>query len=67
VRSEAVLGSVRQVGGLWAIVAALGAIVPRPLADRLYDGVARLRHRLFRPPTDACPAVPARLRERLLP
>ena len=67
VRSGAVLESLRQVGGRWVIAAALGALVPRPLADRLYDGVARLRHRLFRPPTDVCPAVPARLRARFLP
>lgn len=67
VRSKAVLESVRQVGGPWVIAAALGALVPRPLADRLYDGVARVRRRLLRPPTGVCPAVPARLRGRFLP
>jgi predicted DCC family thiol-disulfide oxidoreductase YuxK len=67
VRSRAVLGSLRLAGGPWLAVAAALGLVPRPLADRLYDGVARLRHRLFRRPADACPAVPPRLRARLLP
>ena len=67
VRSLAVLESLRLAGGPWPAVAAALALVPRPLADRLYDGVARLRHRLFRRPADACPAVPPRLRARLLP
>jgi predicted DCC family thiol-disulfide oxidoreductase YuxK len=67
VRSEAVLESLRQIGGPWVIAAALGALVPRPLADRLYDAAARLRRRLFRPPADVCLAVPAHLRARFLP
>jgi predicted DCC family thiol-disulfide oxidoreductase YuxK len=67
VRSRAVLGSLRLAGGPWPSVAAALGLVPRPLADRLYDDVARLRHRLFRRPAAACPAVPPHLRARLLP
>jgi predicted DCC family thiol-disulfide oxidoreductase YuxK len=66
-RSAAVLGSLRLVGGKAKGLAALARVVPRPLADRLYDGVARVRRRLVRPPAGACPAVPAALRARFLP
>ena len=67
VRSAAVLESLRRIGGPWALAAALGALVPRPLADRAYDGMARLRRRIFSPPADVCPAVPAHLRPRFFP
>jgi predicted DCC family thiol-disulfide oxidoreductase YuxK len=67
VRSEAVLESLRQFGGLWSVVAAALGLVPRPLADRLYDGVARVRGRLLRRPATRCPVVPAGLRARFLP
>jgi predicted DCC family thiol-disulfide oxidoreductase YuxK len=37
------------------------------VADRLYDRVARIRRRLFRPPADACPVGDPARRERFLP
>ena len=46
VRSAAVLRVLRYLGGVWAIVAAISAIVPRILRDAIYDFVARHRHRL---------------------
>ena len=53
-------------GGAWRFVSGLMAVVPPVLGDRLYDGVARIRHRLFRRPDAACPIVPAELRDRFL-
>lgn len=46
-RSAAVLGIARALGGGWAGLAALGALVPRRLGDALYDAVARRRIRWF--------------------
>src|SRR4051794_3064579 len=42
----------------WPLVGALLAAVPRPIANRGYDLVARTRHRLFKKPDGACPMVP---------
>jgi predicted DCC family thiol-disulfide oxidoreductase YuxK len=66
-RSEAVVEILRQLGGRWRLVAALVALVPRSLADALYDAVARVRHRLFARPPDVCPVVPPPLRSRFDP
>jgi predicted DCC family thiol-disulfide oxidoreductase YuxK len=66
-RSAAVVESLRLAGGAGGLLAAVVRAVPRPLADRLYAGVARLRARLFAPPPEACPRVPRGLRERFLP
>jgi predicted DCC family thiol-disulfide oxidoreductase YuxK len=67
VRSAAALDALRVTGGIGAALAALARVVPRALADGVYDGVARTRRRLFAPPPEACPRVPPRLRERFLP
>jgi predicted DCC family thiol-disulfide oxidoreductase YuxK len=48
VRSNAVLHVLRYLGGVWRVLGALGCAVPRALRDRLYDLVARHRHRLVR-------------------
>jgi predicted DCC family thiol-disulfide oxidoreductase YuxK len=66
-RSAAVLEGLRLVGGPARWLAAMARVVPAPLADHLYDGVARVRRRLVRPPADVCPAVSAALRSRFLP
>jgi predicted DCC family thiol-disulfide oxidoreductase YuxK len=67
VRSAAVLEGLRLLGGFGKVLAGMARVVPTPLADRLYAGVARVRSRLFPPPADACPRVPPGLRERFLP
>lgn len=67
VRSEAVLHVLRRLGGGWGRTAAAAAIVPRPLRDLIYDGVARVRHALFARPAEVCPIVPAPLRDRFDP
>ncbi len=48
VRSRAVLRVLRYLGGVWRALGVLGAIVPRILRDRVYDFVARHRHKLVR-------------------
>jgi predicted DCC family thiol-disulfide oxidoreductase YuxK len=56
-RSAAVVALLRGLGSPWTWLASAVAAVPTPLADRLYDGVARVRHRLFRRPLEPCPRV----------
>ena len=65
-RSRAVLHIGHRLGGLWRTLARVAGIVPRPLLDRGYDAVARVRYRLFARPQDACPMAPPELRSRLL-
>jgi predicted DCC family thiol-disulfide oxidoreductase YuxK len=50
----------------WPLVGAILAVIPRPMANRGYDLVARARHRLFKKPDGACPMVPPELRSRFL-
>lgn len=64
VRSQAILYLGKRLGGLWRILATVASLVPRPLRDLVYDGVARMRHRLFARPKEACPLMPPELRER---
>lgn len=66
-RSDAALRLGARIGGAWGFLAALGRLVPRPLRDLVYDGVAKVRKRIFGAPEDACPVIPKELRERFLP
>jgi predicted DCC family thiol-disulfide oxidoreductase YuxK len=66
-RSEGVLSLLREMGGLWRALAALVAVVPRGLTDVVYDGVARVRHRVFPRPEGVCPVVPGPARSRFDP
>jgi len=63
-RSAAVAVLLEQLGGLWRVLGTVLRLVPQPLRDAGYDGIARLRKRLFRAPDGACPLLPPRLRER---
>ena len=63
-RSEAVLHILRRTGGLWRVIAGVGRIVPAPLRDAAYDGVAKIRYRVFGKRDDACPVIPASSRSR---
>jgi predicted DCC family thiol-disulfide oxidoreductase YuxK len=67
VRSEGVLHLLEGVGGVWRLVAGLLRLVPRPLRDRTYDLVARLRGRVFRRPQALCPTVQRELQSRFDP
>jgi len=63
VRSDAVLAAARYLGGIWAALAGLGAMIPRPIRDGLYRLVARHRHRFGGP---ACVIPSAAQRSRFL-
>jgi predicted DCC family thiol-disulfide oxidoreductase YuxK len=63
-RSAAVIHILERIGGPWRLQARLLALVPQGVRDLGYDGVARVRHRLFGRPADACPVTPPELRAR---
>lgn len=63
-RSAAALEIASRLGGFWRGLALVGRLVPRPLLDAGYDGIARIRKRLFAQPKDACPILPPDLRAR---
>lgn len=63
-RSEAWVGILRGLGGGWRAVGELLRLVPRPLRDRVYDGIASVRKRLFAKPDGACPLLPRDLAQR---
>ena len=65
-RSEATRRILRRLGGFWAVLGALLGLVPRPLRDAVYAGVAQLRRRLFASPTESCPVAAPALRARFL-
>ena len=46
-RSAAILRASRELGGMWAIAARLGSVVPRPLRNLIYRFVANNRYRVF--------------------
>jgi len=64
VRSDAVLELLARLGGAWRVLGALARPIPRPLRDLAYDGVARVRRRLFATPEAACPVLPEGLAAR---
>ena len=63
-RSAAVIHILERIGGPWRLTGRVLALVPQGIRDLGYDGIARVRHRLFRRPTDACPVTPPELRAR---
>ena len=64
-RSAAAFAIARHAGGGWAVLAALGRIIPAVLRDALYDGVARTRYRIFGR-YDDCPVPRPEHRSRFL-
>ena len=65
-KSRAVIYCLNSLGGLWHVATAPTRLVPRALADGLYDLIAKHRRRWFAKPTDVCPLVPPELRSRFL-
>ena len=63
-RSAAVIHILERIGGPWRLTGRVLALVPQGIRDLGYNGIARVRHRLFRRPTDACPVTPPELRAR---
>jgi predicted DCC family thiol-disulfide oxidoreductase YuxK len=48
VRSDASLLTLDYLGGVWSVIAIAGRLVPAFVRDRVYDLIARHRHRLVR-------------------
>lgn len=67
VRSAAALEIGERLGGRWRMLARIIGVLPRWLLDWGYDGIARIRKRIFAPPEGACPLLPPELRGRFLP
>lgn len=65
-RTDATVGVLASLGGLWRVAGAGLRLVPRPVRDAGYAAVARVRHRLFARPADACPMIPPALRDRFV-
>jgi len=63
-RWKAVIHVLNRLGGCWRMLGGLAALIPSAIGDRMYDGVAAIRHRLFRRPATTCPMIPRHLRER---
>jgi predicted DCC family thiol-disulfide oxidoreductase YuxK len=66
-RSPGVLHILRRLGGVWRLLAGVLVLMPVSWRDRLYDGVARVRHRVFTRPEETCPLMPPHLRTRFDP
>lgn len=64
VRSAAVREIGDRLGGLWRALALASRALPTRWLDAAYDAVARVRHRIFARPAEACLRVPHELRER---
>lgn len=67
VGSEAMLHTFRRLGGGHRFWANFLALFPRPLREAAYAGFARIRHRLFARPDQACPVLAPALRARFDP
>lgn len=65
-RAGAVRHLQERLGGIWRALALAVRIVPARVQDAAYDTIARIRHRVFARPRDACPILPSHLRARFL-
>jgi len=66
-RSAAVLHILKRLGGFWRYIGIAGSVVPASVRDLVYGGIARVRHRMFRPPEGLCPVVAPELMKRFAP
>lgn len=65
-RSSAALRVARALGGHWRLLAILGSVAPRPLADALYDFIAAHRYQWFGKAADSCELPTPELLSRLV-
>ena len=65
IESGAVLNSAKYLGGMWAMLAAIGSMVPAFVRNPVYRFIARNRRR-FSSPTTACLVPTAEQRARFL-
>jgi predicted DCC family thiol-disulfide oxidoreductase YuxK len=63
-RSAAALRVLDYLGWPWTLLRST-RVIPRPLRDRMYDGFAAVRYRVFGK-YDACPIPPPEVRRRFL-
>lgn len=66
-RWAAVQHIAERSGGIWASLAKIAGILPHWLLNWGYDGVARVRKKIFAQPKESCPMLPPELRGRFLP
>jgi len=66
VRSAAAARALRRLPAPWALAGRVLAALPHPLADGLYDRIARARRKLAAAPGGRCPVVAPELRGRFL-
>jgi predicted DCC family thiol-disulfide oxidoreductase YuxK len=64
-RSRAVLHAVAELGPAWRMAAMAGRMIPLPIADAIYNAIARRRYRAFGQ-LDACPVPPPKWRGRFV-
>ncbi len=64
-RSDAALFVLRELGGAWRVLAAIGGVLPKFLRDSAYKLVARNRYRVFGK-FDACPLPDPKDRHKFL-
>lgn len=65
-RSAGIIRILTRLGGRWRWLGNLLSLIPGPLRDFGYDGVAKIRKRLFKPPKESCPLVAEEMRSRFL-
>lgn len=65
-RSTAVLMALKDMGGVYGLISWL-RVLPRPLRDAVYDGVAQRRYRWFGRHDDVCPFPSQDDSDRFLP
>jgi predicted DCC family thiol-disulfide oxidoreductase YuxK len=65
--SDAALHCLRRLGGVWRLIATAVRLVPRPVRDTVYKGIAAIRKSVFAKPDNACPILPPDLQQRFLP
>ncbi|HEX3323437.1 MAG TPA: DCC1-like thiol-disulfide oxidoreductase family protein [Terriglobales bacterium] len=64
-KSEAALFVMKELGGLWGVLASLSRFFPRSVRDWTYDLVARNRYRIFGR-YETCPVPSPEVRSRFL-
>ncbi|MCV7184178.1 thiol-disulfide oxidoreductase DCC family protein [Mycolicibacterium murale] len=64
VRSAALLRVADYLGGPWRVFSA-AAVIPSPVRDRVYDGFAKIRYRVFGV-KDSCPIPSPEVRARFI-
>ena len=64
--SDAVIGCLDRLGGLWRLLGYILKATPKRVRDWGYQLVGRNRYRIFGRKTELCPIMPAEMRRRFL-